>query len=58
MVRFLDDLTGIGQLRKTNVTASSGLLLLMTFSKGMGLIDELERRLAHLKNEEERVYGF
>lgn len=39
----------IGQLRKTNVTASSGLLLIMTFAKDIGLIDELERRFAHLK---------
>jgi hypothetical protein len=39
----------LGKLQKTTVTASSGLLLLMTFAKDIGLIEELERTLAHLK---------
>jgi hypothetical protein len=39
----------LGKLQKTTVTASSGLLLLMTFAKDIGLIEELERRLSHLK---------
>jgi len=39
----------LGKLKKTTVTASSGLLLLMTFAKDIGLIDALERVLSHLK---------
>jgi len=39
----------LGKLKKTTVTASSGLLLLMTFAKDIGLIEELERLLSHLK---------
>jgi len=39
----------LGKLQKTTVTASSGLLLLMTFAKDIGLIEELEKRLSHLK---------
>lgn len=39
----------LGKLQKTTVTASSGLFLLMTFAKDIGLIEELERQLSHLK---------
>lgn len=39
----------LGKLQKTTVTASSGLLLLMIFAKDIGLVEELERRLSHLK---------
>jgi len=39
----------LGKLQKTTVTASSGLLLLMTFAKDIGLVNALEKALAHLK---------
>lgn len=39
----------IGSLRKTKVTASSGLILIMSFAKEIGLAAELEKRLSHLK---------
>jgi len=39
----------LGSLKKTKVTASSGLMLLMSFAKEIGLVDELERRFCHLK---------
>jgi len=39
----------LGSLRKTKVTASSGLILIMSFAKEIGLADELEKRFSHLK---------
>ena len=39
----------LGSLKKTKVTASSGLILLMSFAKEIGLAAELEKRLSHLK---------
>jgi len=36
-------------LRKTKVTASSDLILIMSFAKEIGLADELEKRFSHLK---------
>ena len=39
----------LGLLKKTKVTASSGLILIMSFAKEIGLIDELEKKLSHLK---------
>lgn len=39
----------IGSLNKTKVTASSGLILIMSFAKEIGLAAELEKRLSHLK---------
>ena len=39
----------LGLLRKTRVTASSGLILIMSFAREIGLIDELEKRFSHLK---------
>ncbi len=39
----------IGSLRKTKVTASSDLILIMSFAKEIGLADELEKRFFHLK---------
>lgn len=39
----------IGLLNKTKVTASSGLILIMSFAKEIGLAAELEKRLSHLK---------
>lgn len=46
----------IGSLRKTKVTASSGLILIMSFAREIGLIDELEKRFSHLKRRK-RGYG-
>lgn len=42
----------IGVLKKTKVTASSGLLLILKFAEEIGLIDELERRFFHLKKRD------
>jgi len=39
----------LGKLKKTTVTASSGLVLLMTFAKDIGLIEALERVFSHLR---------
>ena len=39
----------LGSLKKTKVAASNGLILLMSFAKEIGLIDELEKRFSHLK---------
>jgi len=36
-------------LKKTKVTASSGLILIMSFAKEIGLAAALEKRLSHLK---------
>lgn len=45
----------LGLLKKTKVTSSSGLMLIMSFAKEIGLIDELEKRFSHLK---ERKRGY
>lgn len=34
----------IGYLKKTKITASSGLLLILKFAEEIGLLDELEKR--------------
>jgi hypothetical protein len=39
----------LGSLKKTKVTASSGLILIMSFAKEIGLIDELEKTFSRLK---------
>jgi len=39
----------LGLLKKTKVTASSGLILIMSFAKEIGLAAELEKRFSHLK---------
>ena len=39
----------LGLLRKTKITASSGLILIMSFARDIGLIDELEKSFSHLK---------
>jgi len=39
----------LGSLKKTKVTASSGLILIMSFAKEIGLAAELEKRLSHIK---------
>ena len=39
----------LGLLNKTKITASSGLILIMSFAKEVGLAAELEKRLSHLK---------
>jgi len=39
----------IGSLKRTKVTGSSGLILIMSFAREIGLIDELEKRFSHLK---------
>ena len=39
----------LGSLKKTKVTASSGLILIKSFAKEIGLAAELEKRLSHLK---------
>ncbi len=39
----------LGSLKKTKVTASSGLILIMSFAKEIGLAAALEKRLSHLK---------
>jgi len=43
----------LGLLRKTKVTASSGLILIMSFAKEIGFIDELEKRFSHLKKRKQ-----
>ena len=54
----------IGLLNKTKVTASSGLILIMSFAKEIGLIDELEKSLSHLKQRKrgysvsEKIFSF
>lgn len=40
----------LGYLKKTKVTSSSGLMLIMSFVKEIGLAAELEKRLSHLKD--------
>ena len=42
----------LGLLKKTKVTASSGLILIMSFAKEIGLIDELEKKFSHLKKRQ------
>jgi len=49
MIRQKVKYFNLGLLRKTKVTASSGLILIMSFAKEIGLIDELEKRFSHLK---------
>ena len=39
----------LGKLQRTTVTASSGLVLLMTFAKDIGLFGTLEKVFSHLK---------
>ncbi len=39
----------LGSLKKTKVTASSGLILIMSFAKEIGLFDELEKTFSRLK---------
>lgn len=39
----------LGLLNKTKVTASSGLILLMSFAREIGLAEELEKTFSHLK---------
>jgi hypothetical protein len=39
----------LGSLHRTKVTASSGLALLMTFAKDIGLGKQLDLRFSHLK---------
>jgi hypothetical protein len=39
----------LGTLKKTKVTASGGLILIMSFAKEIGLAAALEKRLSHLK---------
>jgi hypothetical protein len=39
----------LGSLQRTKVTASSGLALLMTFAKDIGLGKQLDLRFSHLK---------
>ncbi len=39
----------LGSLKKTKVTASSGLMLIMSFAKEIGLTAALEKGLSHLK---------
>ncbi len=41
----------LGSLKKTKVTASSGLILIMSFAKEIGLEAALEKRLSHLNME-------
>jgi len=49
MIRQKIKYFNLGSLKKTKVTASSGLILLMSFAKEIGLIDDLEKRFFHLK---------
>ena len=44
----------LGSLKKTKVTASSGLILIMSFAKEIGLAAELEKRLSHIKKRKKR----
>jgi len=39
----------LGSLHRTKATASSGLALLMTFAKDIGLVKQLDRSFSHLK---------
>ncbi len=39
----------LGKLKKTTVTASSGLVLFMTFARDIGLFTTLEKAFSHLK---------
>ena len=39
----------LGTLKKTKIPASSGLILIMSFAKEIGLAATLEKRLSHLK---------
>ncbi len=43
-----------GSLRKTKVTASSGLILIMSFAKEIGLADELDKRFSYLKKRKKK----
>jgi len=49
MIRQKIKYFNLGSLKKTKVTASSGLILLMSFAREIGLIDELEKTFSHLK---------
>jgi hypothetical protein len=42
----------LGSLNKTKVTASSGLILIMSFAQEIGLAAELEQRFSHLKKRQ------
>lgn len=42
----------LGSLNKTKVTASSGLILIMSFAQEIGLAAELEERFSHLKKRQ------
>ena len=44
----------LGSLKKTKVTASSGLILIMSFAKEIGLAAELKKRLSHIKKRKKR----
>ncbi len=44
----------IGLLNKTKVTASSGLILIMSFAKEIALAAALEKMLSHLKKRKKR----
>lgn len=46
----------IGMLKKTKVTASSGLLLILKFAEEVGLFKEIGKRFSHLK-ERDRGYS-
>ena len=46
----------IGMLKKTKVTASSGLLLILKFAEEIGLFKEIDKRFSHLK-ERDRGYS-
>jgi len=56
MIRQKVKIFNLGSLKKTKVTASSGLILIMSFAKEIGLIDELEKKFSHLKKRK-RVYS-
>lgn len=53
MIRQKVKYFNLGLLKKTKVTASSGLILIMSFAKEIGLIDELEKRFSHLKKRKQ-----
>lgn len=42
----------IGNLKKSKVTGSAGLLLILKFAEEIGLVDELEKRFCHLKQRD------
>lgn len=46
----------LGFLKKTKATASSGLILIASFAREIGLIDKLEEKFSHLK-ERKRGYS-